>query len=186
MFGTINGCSPWKNISSQTNVLTSPIIMTGGMKPEYYIRKRIKKNLNFWPSSRWLRNDPYHVLTFLPYKLVQKTHLEPVLWRHNDLFCDPRYFSWARFLGSFDFEPISKSISCTGKTKMQSSIAVWHQGGYRWTVEIRETQHEEFWVYLCYQLFLYQYMTTIVKASRSPILLLRKRPEGCQDIRKQG
>ena len=39
------------------------VLMKGGLKPEYYIRKSFF--LNFWPSSKWLKNDPYHVLTFL-------------------------------------------------------------------------------------------------------------------------
>ena len=38
MSGSKNGHSIWINISSNTYVLTSPIIMTGGLKPEYYIR----------------------------------------------------------------------------------------------------------------------------------------------------
>ena len=36
-------------------------LMTSGLKPEYYIRKR-----NFFlPSSKWLKNDPYPVSPFL-------------------------------------------------------------------------------------------------------------------------
>ena len=38
----LDGCgTSWSNISPLTNVLTLPIIITGGMKPEYYICKRI-------------------------------------------------------------------------------------------------------------------------------------------------
>ena len=37
------------------------ILMTGGMKPEYYIRKRFFLK----PSSKFLKNDPYSVPSFL-------------------------------------------------------------------------------------------------------------------------
>ena len=60
-----NGRTSWRNISSLTNVLTSPIIMTGGLKPEYYIRKRILFFFNFWPISKFCKNDPYSVHSFL-------------------------------------------------------------------------------------------------------------------------
>ena len=42
-----NGRGSGGNISSLTYVLTSPIIMTGVLKPEYYIRKRIFKTFQF-------------------------------------------------------------------------------------------------------------------------------------------
>ena len=60
-----NGRTSWRNISSLTDVMTLRIIMTGGLKPEYYISKRILIFLNFWPISKFCKNDPYHVHTFL-------------------------------------------------------------------------------------------------------------------------
>ena len=63
--GSKNGRTSWRNISSMTDVLTSPIIMTGGMKPEYYIRKRILIFFNVWPISTFCKNDPYSVHSFL-------------------------------------------------------------------------------------------------------------------------
>ena len=60
-----NGRTSWRNIFSLTDVLTSPITMTGGLKPEYYIRKRILIFLNFWPISKLCKNDPYRVPSFL-------------------------------------------------------------------------------------------------------------------------
>ena len=60
-----NGRGSWRNISSLTDVLILPILMAGGLKPEYYICKRIFFNFNFWPSSKQLKNDPYRLPPFL-------------------------------------------------------------------------------------------------------------------------
>ena len=35
------------------------------MKPEYYIRKRTFNFFDFRPGSKWLKNDPYIVCSFL-------------------------------------------------------------------------------------------------------------------------
>ena len=40
------------------------ILMTDGMKPEYYMRRKVF--LLFLPSSKWLKNEPYSVPCFLP------------------------------------------------------------------------------------------------------------------------
>ena len=40
------------------------ILMTGGLKPEYYICKR-DFNFLFLIESEWLKNDPYSVPGFL-------------------------------------------------------------------------------------------------------------------------
>ena len=37
----------------------------GGLKPEYYIRKRIFIYFDFYLSSKWLKNNPYSVPSFL-------------------------------------------------------------------------------------------------------------------------
>ena len=68
MSGAKNGRISWRNISSLTDVLTLPIIITGELKPKYYICKKFLIFIYFWPSSKWLKNDPYHVLTFLDTK----------------------------------------------------------------------------------------------------------------------
>ena len=51
MYGAKNRRSSWRNISLLTDVLTSPIIITGELKPGYYICKRSGVFRNPWILS---------------------------------------------------------------------------------------------------------------------------------------
>ena len=119
-----NGRISWSNISSLTNVMTSPVIITGRLKPEYYIRKRILIFLYFWSSSKWLTNDPYIVLTFLvtsteEYKLKMVVRAIKNLYDKygrykpiRDIFTDVVWrYTYTTTLKCYDyFEPLSTTV----------------------------------------------------------------------------
>ena len=61
------------------------ILMTGGLKPEYYIHKRI-----FWflPSSKWLKKT-YSVHWFLPIYYVYFSYYHKICICSGGGFCSP-------------------------------------------------------------------------------------------------